>query len=153
MNRTAGIYLTLAISDHYPAGTCWAWMEKAEKACGRPEGAEPHLCPRHEVVARRRLDQRIAREAARNVQRKTDSISKLPKLRAQLAKVEAEIERRDPKPPTDDPAAFGGVGCTTTARWQKRVMSDSNISRMATLWDEQRRLAEAVRIAESWANS
>ena len=60
-----GLYLTLAISDHYPAGTCWAWMEKAEK----------------------------------------------------------------------------------------RVMSDSNISRMATLWDEQRRLAEAVRIAESWANS
>ena len=62
-------------------------------------------------------------------------------------------ERRDPKPPTDDPAAFGGVGCTTTARWQKRVMSDSNISRMATLWDEQRRLSEAVRIAERWANS
>ena len=153
LTMTAGLYLTLAISDHHPAGTCWAWMEKAEKACGRPEGAEPHLCPRHEVVARRRLDQRIAREAARNVQRKTDSISKLPKLRAQLAKVEAEIERRDPKPPTDDPAAFGGVGCTTTARWQKRVMSDSNISRMATLWDEQRRLAEAVRIAESWANS
>ena len=153
MNRTAGLYLTLAISDHHPAGTCWAWMEKAEKACGRPEGAEPHLCSRHEVVARRRLDQRIAREAARNVQRKTDSISKLPKLRAPLAKVEAEIERRDPKPPTDDPAAFGGVGCTTTARWQKRVMSDSNISRMATLWDEQRRLSEAVRIAESWANS
>ena len=25
--------------------------------------------------------------------------------------------------------------------------------RMATLWDEQRRLSEAVRIAERWANS
>lgn len=86
-----GLYRVLAVSNHHPEGTCWAWLDRGA-VCGRPESAdEPHLCTRHIRVAYRRRDKRelegveIARRAeARAAARQQD-------LDAALAHVDARI--------------------------------------------------------------
>ena len=60
-----------------------------------------------------------------------------PERERRLAAIDAEIERRDPPPLTTDTAAFGGVGCSTVARQNRRRLSSANIQRMAELWRER----------------
>ena len=83
----------VAVSDHYPAGTCWAWMDTAERVCGKPEGNQAaHLCNRHADVALRKAHAEVARERARAERLRVAMVEKapvaLPRLRAELARVE-----------------------------------------------------------------
>ena len=135
----------VAVSDHYPAGTCWAWMDTAERVCGKPEGNQAaHLCNRHADVALRKAHAVVVVERARAERLRVAMVEKapvaLPRLRAELARVEAEMARRDPQPVTTDRAAYGGAVHRSIARAARGRLSDSNVARMAELVDQAARL-------------
>ena len=135
----------LALRSDYPEGTCWAWVESSERVCGRPEGDEQHLCPRHAQVAARRRD---AADARAHAQRMAANPAKaLPGLRHRLARVDAQIARLDPPPPTTDMAAYGGVGSTAAASYRARLTPD-RIHRLAVLHEERRQLVGRIAAAE-----
>ena len=145
----SGLWRILALRDDYPSGTCWAWVDSAGRACGRPDTAdEPHLCVRHSAVARRRFDAQVESDAAKRARRDRLAVARLPKLREQLAQVDAEIARRDPPPPTTDPAAYGGVGSTTATGYRRRLLTASNITRLAELHTVRKSLATELAYAE-----
>lgn len=155
MSLTDHLWRAVAISDHYPPDTCWAWVESAGRACGKPETVALHLCARHTGVAHRKLVRETETEAAarRRIEDRDRArlVPRLPQLRARLARVDAEIDRRDPAPPTTDPAAFGGVGSTVATAYRTRVRSDANVARLAELHAERIRLARDVAYAERLA--
>lgn len=135
-----GLYLTLAISDHYPAGTCWAWMDAAEKVCGRPESAdEPHLCTRHIRVAIRKRDKREQEDEEKRRRRQAYRVRKMPEWDEELRRIDREIARLDPPPPTRDPAAYLGEGSTAGRRYQAKY-TPSRIHRLAKLHERRREL-------------
>lgn len=143
------LYRAVALSDNHTPGTCWAWMESAERVCGKPEGDEAaHLCGAHVTVARRRAAKNREKAAAERSRQDAVALSLLPGRRARLAAVDAEIARRDPAPPTTDMAAYGGLGSTAATGYQRRLLSDTNVARLAELWAERGRLAADVAHAE-----
>ncbi len=150
-----GIYKFLAVSDHYPSGTCWAWLERAERVCGRPEGDDENLCPRHGSVARKRAQAHAAKVAARTARIEAWALAALPQRRERLARIEAEIARLDPPPPTTDMAAFGGVGSTVATRYRSKFTPE-RIHKLSILWEErvqlERLIAFAERVAEKEAS-
>lgn len=135
-----GLYQILAVSDHCPEGTCWAWMDSAERVCGKPEAVE-HLCQRHELVALARIEkrrQKLAEQAERRRERAVRNLganrAKLANLLTDLERIERRMNQLDPPPPTTDPAAWGGVGNSASARYRKRVTDDRVISEMVELY-------------------
>lgn len=71
----------------------------------------------------------------------------LAAMRVQLRRIDREIARLDPPPPTTDPAAFGGLGSTAARAYQARLTPD-RIHRLAVLHEERRQLAAKVAYAE-----
>lgn len=146
------LWTYLALRNDYPDGQCWAWMDAADRRCTKPEGAEPHLCDRHAEVAAVKLAKLIARQSAQAEAKRlrdTDRAERnLPRMRQRLASIDAEIRRRDPKPPTDDLAAYGNKPVSTVGRYQSRLLSDSNVMRMAELWRARDDLAADIARAE-----
>lgn len=62
-------YMALRPLEFYPAATCVAWMDSADRVCGKPATAnDTHLCARHSTAARKRLaaaiEHRMAEHAA-----------------------------------------------------------------------------------------
>lgn len=121
---------------------CVAWVESKDAECGK-ERAEGYLCKRHLVVAGRR-----AKKRAEETQARIDAFRKRreeqlrlhgDKWRAELAKVNAELERRTGTLTTDR-AAFGGVGCAAVDRHRMRQFSDSNVQRVGELLKLQKDL-------------
>lgn len=114
--RRLAIYLAVNDPDDYPAGQCVAWMDSADRLCGKP--TDVYLCPRHRKVAERRQAAALAK-----VKRQRDStralllrelpalIAKRDRLTAQRDKV-ADVRRHD----TDDLSAYGGIGIRQTPR-------------------------------------
>ena len=150
------LYTYVAIGTHYPDGTCWAWMDSADRVCGRAAGAEPRLCSRHVGVAQRKRDAEQALEArdrARRAEREAATVASLPALRADLARVDAEMRRLDPPPPTTDPAAWGGKVAPTVRRYRARATSDAHVARMADLVRRREVLAREIAYAERLAAS
>lgn len=99
---------------------CPAWMERAERKCGKP--AEVLLCAQHERVARRRLETKARDQAL--ARRKADEhrAAKVPGWRAELADVEQEIAREQARlSPALDRAAVGGNVHPSVARRQERA--------------------------------
>ena len=152
MSTASVLYRFVALREDYPAGTCWAWVESAGRACGKPEGAAAHLCGRHEVVARRKGEALVAKEQARTARLAALAPGNLAKLRADLERVEAEMNRRDPQPVTTDRAAYSGEVHPSIVRTARRRLSDSNVQRMAELVTEAERLRRNIAAAESWAS-
>lgn len=131
--RDRALALMVTVSQDWDTLTdCVAWMDSADRRCAR-EVETGWLCKRHVTVAERKLAKAIERDAAEKAKRAAARAGKLPGWRAELAEVEAEMARRDPAPPTTDRAAYGGVGCSTTARYQKRIFRDSNVEAMGRL--------------------
>ena len=92
---------------------CAAWVDSRDEQCGNPR-AEGYLCARHHTVATRHLEKR-KRAAEKRKQQRQERLEKHgDKWRAQLARVEAELERRTGMHTTDR-AAFGGVGRSSYA--------------------------------------
>lgn len=134
------LYEILALRSDYPVGTCWAWMDSAERRCSKPAGAHENLCDRHAKVAQGRLDKarakrvaKVARLRERAVRDLDANRRKLADLDAALDRVEARMRQLDPPPPTTDPAAWGGVGNSASARYRRRATSDRVVMEMAEL--------------------
>lgn len=73
--------------------TCVAWLEKADRVCGKPAD---WLCLRHEQVALRRMEKAYAKAAHQKKVREAFRRQQEPIWRADLAKVEARLDRLDP---------------------------------------------------------
>ena len=123
---------------------CAAWVDSRDEQCGKPR-KEGYLCARHHTVATRHLEKK--REAAeKRKQQRQDRLEKHgDKWRAQLARVEAELERRTGVLTTDR-AAYGGVGATSVAKHNAKQFSDSNVKRVGELIAQQKDLRQKLGI-------
>lgn len=141
------IKLTLALAvaldrpEHW-GDDCPAWIEAADRQCGKPREVG-YLCKRHHTVATRRLAKQAEKDAARDERHRAEQERMRPEREARLATVEAEIARLDPPPPTTDPAAWGGVGHAGESRYRSRYTPD-RIHRLAELTAEADRLRRLV---------
>ena len=126
--------------------SCPVWIETRDARCKRTDLIDGRWCRRHTPIILRRLQTQRDTDTANAARRDAALAAALPDLRTRLARVEAQIARLDPPPPTTDSAAYGGVGSTTATRYQQRFFR--NLPRLTQLWDEQRHLADTVRRAE-----
>ena len=120
------LWRIVALSDHHPAGTCWAWMDGPEKVCGRAEDPTTfHLCARHAKVARRRAEKDHAKRVAQDARIRAQVEAEAPARAAKLAKLDARIAR------------LTGGGSTDPAvvnlPLAKRIPSDARIAEVARL--------------------
>ena len=146
--------LVAAGGIHEQGTQCPAWMEAAERQCNKP-ATDGLLCKRHHGVAVKRahklldtIRQDRVKDAQRQAERDARAARELPALRKRLERVEAEIARRDPAPPTTDLAAYGGRGSTTATRYRARLLSDANVEALARLYPERDELRVKVAHAE-----
>ena len=137
---TAGPWVSL---DHWETSVgCMAWIEASDRRCGKTP-AEGYLCTRHHTVAVRRWEKDQAKQAARAVEAARRRAAKLPGWRAELAKVQAEINRLDP-PTSMDRAAYLGDAHPSITRRRRAFMSDTRVQRMAALWDRHQTLTRLI---------
>ena len=123
---------------------CAAWVDSRDEHCGKPR-EEGYLCARHYTVATRHLEKK-KRVAEKRKQQRQERLAKHgDKWRAQLARVEAELERRTGVLTTDR-AAFGGVGATSVAKHNAKQFSDSNVKRVGELIEQQKDLRQKLGI-------
>lgn len=131
------LYRLVALSDHYPEGTCWAWQRGAEKVCGRPDTTDnPHLCPQHVRMARRVLERETAKAAERREKAATAAAARRPLAVLELAEVDAQIARLDPPQDHDRAAA--------NAPLRQRMPSDTRIATLARLHERRAQLVREV---------
>lgn len=123
--------------------TCVAWVESRGEKCGKPR-SEGFLCAMHVKVAQRRLGKRKAKEAAYLARKQMYHIANRKQWQEQLAKVDAEIERRTGVLTTDR-AAYGGVGVPAIEKHNQRQLSDSNVERVGELLRQKRDLEQKLR--------
>ena len=136
----AGPWVSL---DHWETSVgCMAWIEASDRRCGKTP-AEGYLCTRHHKVAVRRWEKDQAKQAARAVEAARRRAAKLPAWRAELAKVQAEINRLDP-PSTMDRAAYLGDAHPSITRRRLAGMTDTRVQRMAALWDRHQTLTRLI---------
>lgn len=110
---------------------CAAWVDSRDEQCGKPR-KEGYLCARHHKVAERHLEKKKHATEKRKRQRQERLDKHGDRWRAQLARVEAELERRTGVLTTDR-AAYGGVGATSVAKHNAKQFSDSNVKRVGEL--------------------
>lgn len=110
---------------------CPAWIESKDAYCHRP-ATVGLLCKRHDTVARKRADDLVARETARREAERAAAAESLPKLRAELADLEASIAKYEASlPPTMERAAIGGAVHPSIRKKQIR-----DFERGMRLWQE-----------------
>ena len=86
-------YVALRIDDWAPEHGCPAWIESADRQCGRQPVDAAMLCKRHRNVApKREQAARIKQkeQAARTVSYRAEN---LPKWRAERELIEAQMEQ------------------------------------------------------------
>ena len=133
----AGLLALRPLRD-YPAGACVAWMESAERLCGKP--ATDWLCPRHEGVARKRFAREVEKIRAELAARAARSQALRPEREAKLAKIEARLSRIDPFR-TDTGPADRAAAC---APLRQRMPSDARVSELAKLHREREHLRRVL---------
>lgn len=125
----------VVLGDLGPVEVCGAWMESADRRCGRP-AADPWLCSRHVRVARARLE-KYAQKAQRDRQRaEAKRVAQVPRWRAQLVRVEKCLEQLEPRA-HDDPAVVN-------LPLSRRLPSDSRISELARLHQQRQQLRDRL---------
>ena len=125
---------------------CAAWVDSRDEQCGKPR-AEGYLCARHHKVAQRHLEKKKQAAERRKQQRQERLDKHGDRWRAQLARVEAELERRTGMHTTDR-AAFGGVGAKQLRTAKARGFSHSNVKRVGELIEQQKNLRQKLGIKE-----
>lgn len=99
------IHVALRLDDRDPI-KCAAWMESAERVCGK-DSTTPWLCTRHAMVAKRRAE-KLATPAKRADAGKADWYAdQIDATRERIARNERAIERFQnyPRPDTSDARA------------------------------------------------
>ena len=134
--------VTVTPKDNW-GDTCVAWVESRGQKCGK-ERSEGFLCPMHTKVAKRRLEKRQAKETAYLARKQMYHIANRKQWQEQLAKVDAEIERRTGVLTTDR-AAYGGVGVPAIEKHNQRQLSDSNVERVGELLRQKEDLEQKLR--------
>ena len=87
---------------------CPAWIESKDTYCHRP-ATVGLLCKRHDTAAQKRADSLAARDIARREAERVAAMESLPKLRVELADLEASIAKYEASlPPTMEGAAIVG---------------------------------------------
>ena|SRR5699024_9176068 len=125
---------------------CAAWVDSKDQQCGKPR-TEGYLCTRHHKVAQRHLEKKKQAAEKRKQQRQERLEKHGDKWRAQLARVEAELERRTGVLTTDR-AAYGGVGATSVVKHNAKQFSDSNVKRVGELIEQRKDLRQKLGIKE-----
>ena len=125
---------------------CAAWVDSRDEQCGKPR-SEGYLCTRHHKVATRHLERKRAAAEKRKQQRQERLEKHGDRWRAQLARVEAELERRTGMATTDR-AAYGGVGAKQLRTAKGRGFSHSNVKRVGELIRQRDDLRRKLGIKE-----
>ena len=127
------LWRALALSDHYPAGTCWAWMDSADRVCRATEDpATPHLCARHAAVARRRLKAWAAKEAKAVARMDAETERMRPKAEAEMVTLRRRIAQLNQPSRAD--------GAVVNMPLAKRMPTVAQITELAAAWERLRRL-------------
>ena len=123
---------------------CAAWVDSRDEQCGKPR-AEGYLCARHHTVATRHLEKKKQAAEKRKQQHQERLEKHGDRWRAQLARVEAELERRTGMRTTDR-AAFGGVGAKQLRTAKARGFSHGNVKRVGELIEQRKDLRQKLGI-------
>lgn len=128
---------TVALRLDRPSEQCAAWLEQAERDCGK-EVVRPWLCKRHVTVAERRMVKARARaeEQVASVRQRAEEAR--PRREARLAEIDARLARIDP---FRDGGADRAAAC---APLRQRLPSDSRIAELARLHEEREHLARLL---------
>lgn len=139
MTNAEALAWMVAVGTLQADGTCNAWMDSADRRCGKP-ATHPYLCDRHVKVAMVRA-QKAAEKRLLEARRHAEwRAANEPKWRAELTKITAEITRLDP--PTG-PLDHGILNTPL----RTRVPSDAKISRLADLWARRKRLENLLGVS------
>lgn len=136
------LHVALRMDDYRVSFGCPAWIESADRMCGK-EPVRGYLCNRHHNVAVKRQGKALDEAAKKAREREAYRAKKLPEWKAELEKVNAEIERRD-QPVVRDRAAVGGNTHPSIWKKQKAALSDTNVKRMADLWRRHEHLTKLI---------
>lgn len=98
-------HVALRLDDRDPA-LCAAWMESAERVCGRDADA-PWLCSRHRKVAEKRAGKEAAPVARADASKAAWYADQIAATEERIRRREAAIERFEnyPRPDTSDALA------------------------------------------------
>jgi hypothetical protein len=129
---------TVALRLDGPEGNCPAWMEAADRRCGKP-ATEGLLCARHHKVALVRYEKVLAANAKWVERRKAKGAERLPKAEAELAEVERRYAGLEPTAsgPAADPAMVN-------MPLSKRIPSDTRIAELARLVRQRENLVSEI---------
>ena len=133
--ETLASFVVLGRVDNRPTNVCAAWIDTADRICGKP-APEPWLCRRHVTVATKRAEAYIIREADRRERAEARRAERAPSLRARLATVEARIRQLDPTSRDD--------GAVINMPLARRMPTDNQIAELAQLVHERDRLRAEV---------
>ena len=136
-------YVALRIDDWRPEHGCPAWIESADRQCGRQPVDAAMLCKRHRNVALKREQKARIKQKEQADRTKAYRAENLPKWRAERELIEAQMEHYG-SPATNDRAAFGGATHPSIRRKQLQQLSDTNVQRMADLSKRWQRLTELI---------
>lgn len=128
--RQLAAFVTLRDPDDYPAGTCVAWMDSANRVCGKH--ADGYLCRKHRTVAELRVEKERERLRAKKA-RGADHDAKharAQRLLDELGRVEARLTRLDPTWNQAPQRLDHGVLNTPLRR---RIPTETRIAEMAAL--------------------
>lgn len=141
--KALACYVALRVDDWQLEQGCAAWVESRDSTCRKPPVESAVLCKRHRNIALKRHDKRVADELVKQAERVEYRAKKLPEWEAELAKVEADMQRYGGSPTTDR-AAYGGQSHPSIRRKQIQQLSDTNVRRMAELSKQWQRLTELI---------
>lgn len=113
----------------------WIGSDTTGHRCNAPSEAAGYCAKHYPIMLRRMqkgLDKRRASEARQEAAWLARNLPRLPQMRVQLDRSEAEYARRTASPITDR-AAVGGDMHAGIVRTQTHHLSDSNVSRVVEL--------------------
>lgn len=124
--------------DRDPA-TCAAWLDSADRVCGRG-ASQPWLCKRHVTVAEKREAKQREKDEARADAARAARETLRPEREARLAAIDQRLRAIDPL--YGDPA--GGDTAAINAPLRQRLPSDTRIAELARLHREREWLVAAL---------
>jgi hypothetical protein len=136
-------YVALRVDGWDISQGCVAWVDSRDSTCAKPPSGYSMLCKRHRNVAAKRHEKRKEEVLKQQAERAEYRSRMLPEWKAELAKVEALMERYG-SAPTTDRAAYGGETHPSIQKAQLRQLSDTNVQRMAKLARRAERLREQI---------
>lgn len=125
--------------DTLEPGVCPAWLESADRRCGRP-ATVGYLCKRHHNVAEARLAAKVKAEAELAEKRAEIRAARLPVWRERLAMIDAELADMA-RAPLDRAAYTGNVHPSIT---RSNALTSARIERSARLEREASRLRALI---------